>query len=211
MSDQETKDYARSAERPVHEAVAERTGISLATVIWISSALAFSVLYRRKGKSDHHVDAVELCRMLVADLDEHDADALGDRLHQIGIHSSRDIGRVIYALIDTGFCTPTESDAESDFASVFEADQIDAYLRQTGIHNVRDWPMVLKSVIVWAFYLGGLALLLARNQRLMTHVPIWAGGLAFFLGWMLSRSRFPKRMRFGLPWSSLERRAQRIP
>lgn len=211
MSDPETKDRANRADSAEHEAVAERTGIPLATVIWISSALAFVGFWRRKQTTELHVNASGLCRMLIADLDERNPDALSDRLKQVGIQSSRDIGRVVYALIDTGLCTATDSDSESDFVDVFETDQIDRYLRQSGIHALRDWPILLKSAIVWSFYIGGLALLLARNERVIAHLPVWAGGLVFFFGWVLSRTRYPKPMRFGLPWSALERRTRRNP
>lgn len=126
----------------------------------------------------------------------------------MGIRPSRDIGRVIYALIEVALCTPTEADSESDFAEIFEIDQIAEYLCRTRISQVRDWPTVFKCSIVWMFLLGGLALLFTRSQGLLSQAAVWLAGLVLFLGWMISTVRYPKPMRFGLPGSTLERRTR---
>jgi uncharacterized repeat protein (TIGR04138 family) len=187
-------------------AIAERTGKPLATVRWISDALAFAGRYRRRDVAEFHVDAAELCRMLVADLGQRRPDALRDWLVSLGIQSSVDVGRIVYAMVDAGLCNASADDRESDFATIFHADDIERYFRDSGVFTARDWPATIKSAVVWAFYLGGLAILVLRSQLHSVPNSTAIGGTLIGVGWLLSKLRFPRPMRFGWPWSTLELR-----
>jgi uncharacterized repeat protein (TIGR04138 family) len=204
MNKSHSEHCASCAEREANlETVAEKTGIPASTVRWISGALGFLGRYVRKGSADHHADASELCRMLVADIGERRAAALSLQLESLGIRSSRDIGRVVYAMVEAGLCVQSERDSESDFASIFDTDDIGAYLKQSGLDELRDWPQSLKSVLVWIFYLGGSGLLIARYEGGLIDMPVGIAGALIFLGWVISSTPYPKPMRFGRPWSTL--------
>lgn len=187
-------------------AVAERTGKPPATVRWISDALDFAGRYRRKDDPGLHVDAAELCRMLIADLGLRRPDALRDWLVSLGIHSSVDVGRIVYAMVDAGLCNASADDAESDFATIFHADDIERYFRDSGVFAERDWAATIKSAMVWAFYLAGLAILVLRPQLHSSPNSTAIGGALIGVGWLLSKLRFPRPMRFGWAWSTLELR-----
>jgi uncharacterized repeat protein (TIGR04138 family) len=204
MSESHIEHCTICAEREANlEAVAKKTGMPASTVKWISGALGFLGRYMRKGSVDHHADAAELCRMLVADIGERRAPALSLRLDSLGIRSSRDIGRVIHAMVEAGLCVQSERDGESDFASIFDTDDIGAYLKQSGLDELRDWPQLLKSVLVWIFYIGGSGLLVARYEGGLIGMPVGIAGALIFLGWVISITPYPRPMRFGRPWSSL--------
>jgi uncharacterized repeat protein (TIGR04138 family) len=188
-------------------AIAERTGKPLATVRWISDALTFAGRYRRKDVAKLHVDAAELCRMLIADLGQRRPDALRDWLVSLGIQSSTDVGRIVYAMVDAGLCNASADDKESDFANIFHADDIEHYFRDSGAFAARDWPATIKSAVVWAFYIGGLAILVLRPQVHSGPNSTAIGGMLVGVGWLLSKLRFPRPARFGWAWSTLELRS----
>jgi uncharacterized repeat protein (TIGR04138 family) len=188
------------------ETVAVDTGMSLDTVRWIDHALTFLGCYQRKGVADHHVNAADFCRMLIADISTRNPEQLRAVLEANGIASSRDIGRVVYALIGIGLCNQSERDSESDFASLFERDDIEGYLQRSGVLAQRDWPMTIKSAVMWTFYSVGVALAVTRNEFSWNHTPIWVASALILAGWLVSKIRYPRQMRFGLPWSTLEPR-----
>jgi uncharacterized repeat protein (TIGR04138 family) len=188
------------------EAVAADTGIALDTVRWINHALTFLGCYRRKGVLDHHVNAAEFCRMLIADISTRNPEQVRAVLEANGIASGRDVGRVVYALVGVGLCNQGEGDSESDFASIFERDDIEGYLQRSGVRAQRDWPMTIKSAVMWTFYSVGVALAVTRNELRWNHTPIWVASALILAGWLVSKIRYPRRMRFGLPWSTLEPR-----
>lgn len=198
---------ACAARREKLEAIAAKTGFPFDTVNWVSGAMAFVGKYQRKGASTPHVSAAELCRMLVADLDERDPVRLSASLESIGIRSSRDIGRIVYALIEADLCHPDKDDSESDFASIFEQDEIESYLERAGLSRERDWPVTIKSAIVLLFYLAGASLAIAGTQAAANRNLLWIGSVLLTAGWAITKLRYPKPMRFGLPWSMLELRA----
>jgi hypothetical protein len=187
-------------------AIAERTGKPLATVQWISYALNFAGLYQRKGVPKRDVNATELCRMLIADIGERRPAALRDRLVSIGIHSSVDVGRIVYAMVDARLCNASGDDKESDFAAIFHADDVERYFRDSGVFATRDWPTTIKSMLVWTFYIGGLVLVVAGRQLHRNPEAAYIGSALIGVGWLVSKLRVPRRTRFGWPWSTLERR-----
>jgi len=188
------------------ESVAASAGVPVATVQWIAGALNFIGSYQRKGAIGHHVDAAVFCRMLLADFGLRDAERLRAALQANGIRSSRDIGRVVYAMIDAGLCTPDENDSEEDFAGIFEADELDAYLDRSGLRHARDWPAATKRAVVLGCCIGGAIVCVAASQRAEWRQGIWLGSALLSAGWLLQRWLRTKPQRFGLPWSTLERR-----
>lgn len=186
--------------------VAVATGMPLETVRWIADAIRFTGAYRRRAFDTAGISAGELCRMLVADIDARDAAGIRMTLERLGISSSRDIGRIVYSLIDVDLCRQSDGDRQVDFDGVFETADIETYLRSSGVDHLRDVPMLLKSAVVWMFYLGGLGLWVGRSLVSGRSVPVWFGGALIGIGWLVYRLPYPKPMRFGWPWSTLERR-----
>ena len=188
------------------ESIAAACGVPVHTIEWISAALNFSGTYRRKGGATDDVDAAELCRMLLADFNEGDPARLRAALAASGIRSSRDIGRIVYAMVDAGLCAAGESDAQQDFDAIFEADDLAGYLDRSGLRRARDWPVAIKSALVMGCTLGGAALAIAGSQRVAWSQGLWIGSALLGAGWLLSIGYRPRPRRFGLAWSTLERR-----
>jgi hypothetical protein len=186
--------------------VAASTGVPVATVEWIAGAFNFIALYQRKAAITHHVDAAELCRMLLADFGQRDPARLREALKAGGIRSSRDIGRIVYAMVGAGLCAADESDSEGDFAGLFESDDLAAYLDRNDLGDGRDWPVAIKRALVLGCCVGGAVVSIAASQRAEWAHGIWLGSALLGAGWLLYRWRGPRPRRFGMAWSTLERR-----
>ena len=106
--------------KAVIDGIATRLGYPDTTVAWIAGAVLFAGTHERKGIGRMHVDAAELCRMLVADFDERDPARIAVRLGDMGLASSRDIGRIVYALIEADLCQAGENDRKDDFDAIFD-------------------------------------------------------------------------------------------
>lgn len=181
----------------------------LETVRWIADAICFTGAYCRRGSDTGQVDADELCRMLVADIDARGAQDIRITLERLGIASSRDIGGVVYALIDVDLCRQSDGDRREDFDGVFETTDIESYLRRSGIDRLRDVPMRIKSALVWMFYLAGVGVWVGCTLVRGGSAPAGLGGALVGVGWVVSRLPYPRPMRFGWPWSTLVRRQHR--
>lgn len=186
--------------------IATRLGYPPATVMWIAGALFFVGKYERKGAGTGHVDAAELCRMLVADFDEREPAQVAARLGDMGLNSSRDIGRIVYALVDAELCQIGENDRELDFDAVFDRETADRYVADVLGKRPRDWPVIAKQTAIVALLVAGLAVVEigGRNQAAWSSAFV-ASGL-FGIAWLLWRLRWPWPMRFGLPWSRVRPR-----
>ena len=185
-----------------HAKVAEETGYPPHTVAWISGAITFVTCYRRKGATTWHVSAAQLCRMLIADLKPRSPGHVRMMLEGLAIESSRDVGKIVYALIDVGGCTASESDSQADFDGVFERDRIAEFIQHTGLARQRDIPATLKALVVYTFYaIGALLIVMERGRN-----GYLIGLAAVVAGWLISKSRYGRPMRFGMPWSELESR-----
>ena len=189
--------------------VAAATGMPLETARWIADAIRFTGAYRRRAFDTAGISAGELCRMLVADIDARDAAGIRMTLERLGIASSRDIGRIVYSLIDVDLCRQSDGDRREDFDGVFETTDIESYLRRSGIDRLRDTPMRLKSAFVWMFYLAGVGVWVGCALVRGGSAPAGLGGALVGVGWVVSRLPYPRPMRFGWPWSTLVRRQHR--
>jgi len=185
---------------------AEACGHSRRAVGWVSDAITFISIYKRRDAATWHISAAELCRMLIADLEPRHPAHVRMTLEAMGIASSSDVGAIVYALIDAGCCAASESDSRGDFDGLFERDRIDAYITATGLdRQPRDISATLKLWGILALYALGSALLLSSYR---THDRTWQY-VAYALlvtAWIVSKTRFGKKRRFGIPWSSLELR-----
>jgi uncharacterized repeat protein (TIGR04138 family) len=186
--------------------VAEKTGYPLRTIAWVCGAITFAAGYRRKDEATPHVSAAELCRMLIADLNPRSPAHVREMLESLGIGSSRDVGRIVYELIPVGLCMASESDSMHDFDAVFERETVQQFIIGTGLDRLRDTRAGLATAAVCALYLAAALCMTAGVQ--LSHQRYWYGlGLGFIAaGWLVSRSRFARRMRFGLPWHTLRPR-----
>jgi len=192
----------------------------LQKLLYLNPAAPMRPLCDTLACRDIESDWLKLAETGVADADEtggawirdglgyyaHVSPRLRAALQANGIRSSRDIGRVVYAMIDAGLCTPDENDSEEDFAGIFEADELDAYLDRSGLRHARDWPAATKRAVVLGCCIGGAIVCVAASQRAEWRQGIWLGSALLSAGWLLQRWLRTKPQRFGLPWSTLERR-----
>jgi uncharacterized repeat protein (TIGR04138 family) len=79
------------------------------------------------NRSRQHVTSVELCfglREYALVLFDEDADEARAALKDWNIRSSEDVGKIIFAMIKSGFILPSEGDNLKDFDSIFSLDTL---------------------------------------------------------------------------------------
>ncbi|MBA8888649.1 putative repeat protein (TIGR04138 family) [Dokdonella fugitiva] len=184
------------------DGVAARSGCPRDTVAWIAGAVTFVGAWQRKDATSAHVDAAELCRMLVADLPARTPREVRVQLEAMGLATSRDIGRVVYALIDAGLCTPDDRDREEHFAAIYDGATIEAYAAHVLATRPRDLPRIARNVATCVAGAAGALILAITRQPPTASIASASGAALLGIAWLLSRGR-PARMRFGLPWSTL--------
>jgi uncharacterized repeat protein (TIGR04138 family) len=195
--------------KAVIDGIATRLGYPDTTVAWIAGAVLFAGTHERKGIGRMHVDAAELCRMLVADFDERDPVRIAVRLGDMGLASSRDIGRIVYALIEADQCQAGDNDRKDDFDAIFDRDTVDRYAAEVLGNRSRDWPVIAKQVAIFALVIAGLAIVEVGKRSQAFPSPVAIASSMFGIAWLLSLLRWPRPMRFGLPWNRLRRAGQR--
>lgn len=187
--------------------IAARLGYPIVTVRWIAGALLFVGRYERKGAGTGHVDAAELCRMLVADFDEREPARVVARLGDMGLNASRDIGRIVYALVDAGLCQADENDREEDFDAIFDRETADRYAADVLGKRPRDWPVIGKHVAIVVLLAAGLAVFEVGGRSPMAWPSALVASSLFGIAWLLWRLRWPRPMRFGVSRSRLRPRS----
>lgn len=185
-------------------AIAARTGYPAGTIAWISGGLVFLGCYQRKGRDSPHASAADFCHMLIADLDLYSIPAIRERLIDLGIRSSVDIGNITYELVAEGMCQESEGDSKSDFDRIFDVENLDAYVAALRLR--RDWRPFLKSSLIWTFYLAGVFVFVAIPDR---HTP-YITGACFAVGFLVSKVSFGRERRFGIDWSNLRHRHRSV-
>jgi uncharacterized repeat protein (TIGR04138 family) len=188
--------------------VAQKSGYPQPTVAWVSGAITFASCYRRKGAAPRHVSAAELCRMPIADLKPRAPGYVRMTLEGLGIQSSVDVGKIVYALIDAGLCASNENDSQRDFDGVFERDRIEDFIRGTGLDHQRDVPAMAKTLLTTVLYGAGAVLVICASRTLDRRF-YWVGMVVWIAAWLISRSAYGRPMRFGIPWSELKRESAR--
>jgi len=186
--------------------IATRLGYPNATVTWIAGALLFVGRYERKDAATTHVDAIELCRMLVADFDESDPARIAVLLSDMGLNSSRDIGRIVYALVDAGLCQAGEKDSENDFDAIFDRDTADRFATEVLAVRPFDWPVLAKQAVMGVLLIAGVAVVEVGRRNQWGSSSAFVAGSIFGISWLLWRLRWPRPMRFGLSWNRLRPR-----
>jgi uncharacterized repeat protein (TIGR04138 family) len=98
--------------------VAQELNCPVATVVYVLASISGA---RKKRQAEHgdlsrHVTGRQCCEWLLTCRGE-DSEAV---LSELGLRRSEEVGRVMFALARNGLVARLESDAESDFARVFE-------------------------------------------------------------------------------------------
>jgi uncharacterized repeat protein (TIGR04138 family) len=110
--------------RLLYAPVAKGLGCPIDALFFLVDAPSFT---RGMIRSRQHVTSVELCfglREYALVLFDEDADEARAALKDWNIRSSEDVGKIIFAMIKSGFILPSEGDNLKDFDSIFSLDTL---------------------------------------------------------------------------------------
>ena len=175
--------------------IADETGFPKETIEWIAGAICMGSHGAPDG-STNHVGARALCALLVSDINVLHPGNLEGALRGSGIASSRDVGRIVFALVGKEIVRPDESDAEADFSGVFDTERIDPFLAEAGITRIRYDLKKLKRRISWLLYAIGIAIVLLSYGNFVSPKVGWGGWAVGMVGFALFYLPDPKYRRF---------------
>jgi len=113
------------AQRARALAVAEASGYGVDAVLFVSAVLGHTLRHIRRGGQEH-VTARDVCAGFrdYARMYFNDGAEAVDLLSEWGLRGSDDVGKVIFAMIETGHAKSAEGDRLEDFAGVFTLDDL---------------------------------------------------------------------------------------
>ncbi|MEO8672169.1 MAG: hypothetical protein ABI411_12705 [Tahibacter sp.] len=176
--------------------VAAATGYPRQTVAWVGAALSHGGTRTLATTGSRHFDARELCRILIADLMEIDRGSLRDALIHAGILSSRDIGRIVFALIEVDLATAGPGETEADFASIFETRAIDAFCARVGLRR-RTSLAALQRSFGSTCYIAGFSMVMLNYGGFVSQRTGWIGWMIGMLGFVTFYIPTRRPARFG--------------
>jgi uncharacterized repeat protein (TIGR04138 family) len=118
-------DQVELAQRAKALAVAEASGYGVDAVLFVSAVLGYT-LRRVRREGQEHVTAKDVCAGFreYARMYFNDAGEAIDLLSEWGLRGSDDVGRIIFAMIETGHAKAAEGDRPEDFAGLFTVDDL---------------------------------------------------------------------------------------
>jgi uncharacterized repeat protein (TIGR04138 family) len=124
-ADAQESDQVELAQRARALEVAEASGYGVDAVLFVSAALNYTLSHVRREEQEH-VTAKDVCagfreyvRMYFNDA----AEAV-DLLSEWGLRGSDDVGRIVFAMVETGQAKSADGDRPEDFAGVFTLDDL---------------------------------------------------------------------------------------
>lgn len=111
--------------------LSESLGYQKDTIAWVMGCVVeISDRYTIDPENPKHITAHEVCKGLIQDLCTLYNDPTEKVLLDLKIESSKDIGKIMYGLIEKELISQSENDAESDFSNIFLTANIDAFIDQ---------------------------------------------------------------------------------
>jgi uncharacterized repeat protein (TIGR04138 family) len=116
-------------EKSVTEAISRDPRYHADAYAFLREALDYTIRTAQKsrGKETGHVSGPELCRGFRDFAMQQYGPMVPTILESWGIHTTRDIGEMVFNLIETGAFSQSESDSRTDFDNVF--DFADAFVK----------------------------------------------------------------------------------
>jgi hypothetical protein len=117
-------------------------------------------------------------------------------LSEMKIDSSRDIGRIVYGLVDNQLINADEHDSVKDFDDLFDKDSLNRFLEQSGIRKSGfDFRRLYKH-LMWFLYSVGILLVLGSYFDVVEPRFAWAGWVLGMIGFGMQFVKFPDPERF---------------
>ncbi len=132
-----------------------------------------------------HVSALEICRALVGEANDTPGGSVEEILTEVGITNSKDVGQIVFGLIEKGLIHRRESEALSDFVGLFESADVSNFMSEAGIRRKRLKLGSTYTTIMWSFYVIGVVLVLGSYVGLVGSDIAWAGWVIGMVGFVM--------------------------
>ena len=156
--------------------VSAETKFTEQTVHWVLSGLSPKLRQDQAVEfGEQRTSAFDLCTHLIRGLNEKFPGRVVEVLRDCHIHSSKDIGIIVYGLVAMGLVKTEEGDRPEDFDSIFDLEDFDRFLVDADIRLHRVDFVQLKRRLAWVLYATGGALVLASHLRIVASDVGWIG------------------------------------
>ncbi|NLC92844.1 MAG: hypothetical protein GX677_05185 [Treponema sp.] len=112
----------------------------------------FTLIKNNIGQNNHHIDAKELTRRIISEIQCKYRDA-EKTLYDFGIENSEKLGKYLFDLINIGVFKKSETDSVEDFNQIYSPDNIKEYLRKNKIYKMLFLRRFVNDIVVIVGYM----------------------------------------------------------
>ena len=147
--------------------LAESLALPVNTIKWVYAGVL--VLSARKtaradGEAPDRISAEEVCLALLRDIRSTSQGKVSVVLSEMGIQSSKDIGRITYGLVGKELLVEHGDDTVEEFDDIFTEATLPDFLTRNGIKDEVFDSYKYYNQVMWLFYIVGTALGLALRS-----------------------------------------------
>ena len=179
--------------------LSESLGYTKHTINWVYGGIG--LLSERKKQEvpegeSFHVSAVDVCTALLRDIRSTCKEPIRDILSDLKIESSKDIGRIVYGLVDKKLINNSEDGSITEFDNLFDQSSLNEFLANHGIkEKVLDLRLCYRQ-LMWFFYSVGTILVVGSYLDIVEPVIAWAGWALAMVGFLMQFYTPPAPKRF---------------
>lgn len=181
-----------------HE-LSDELGYHSNTIAWVHCAIKTLCQRKKKEIGDDQplqITAEELCAALIKDVNQLYDEPIQKTLCDLKFSSSKDIGRIVFGLVDKTLITASPNDSISDYENIFSVDNLEVYLSEVGIKqrtfSIDGWY----QKVMWTFYVIGTVIVVASYCNLVDNHIAWVGWIIAMCGFMMQFVKRPAKKRF---------------
>lgn len=148
------------------------------------------------GDSEKAVRASCVCAALIKDLLHLYDTPLEKKLTDLKIQSSKDIGKIVYGLVDKKLIMAEDGDSQDDFDDIFEAARISGFIKKHKIDRVTPALFHLWKKVHNFLYFGGALVVWLSYTGMISKNLAWIGFSIVMVPFLLQYIKLPQKKRF---------------
>ena len=179
--------------------LSESLGFTKDTIHWVYGGIGLLSSRKRQQNpkaESFHVSAGEVCAALLRDIRSTFKEPIREVLSDLGIESSKDVGRIVFGLVEKNLIKANDDDSIADFDGLFDQSNLDEFLVMHGITGKSLDIRRRYRQVMWLFYSLGTGIVLGSYLGMVESRVAWAGWGLAMLGFLMQFYKPPESERF---------------
>ena len=181
----QTEPLTNNRIQAIYYELADELGYYKETIEWVHYGLR--QMEANAGEEHRPLSAKDICKELIRDFVGVTEGPTRQGLEEIDIHSSKDIGKIVFGLAARELIETDAGDKLEDFDGIFRSAEISIYLKQESINAAIPRAGQGIKKLAGGMYIVGLILVIGSYVDLVPNHIAWAGWAIGMLGFVLHR------------------------